>query len=126
VTPLVDRPDSDQHSSRLSPDGRWIAYSSNETGRQEVWLEPVPTSGKRYRMTQSGGRHPLWSPDGRSLYFDQDGRMWRVALFLGAETPKASEPKGLPIRGFQQGELRRQFDLLPDGRRFLMLFPVAR
>jgi Tol biopolymer transport system component len=124
VAPLVDRPDSEQHSSRLSPDGRWIAYSSNETGRQEIWLEPVPTTGKRFRMTQTGGRHPLWAPDGRTLYFDQDGRMFRVALFLDSEVPKASDPKGLPIRGFQQGELRRQFDLTPDGRRFVLLFPV--
>ena len=120
---LVDRPDSEQHSSRLSPDGRWIAYASNETGRQEVWLEPLPQTGKRFRITRNGGRHPLWSPDGTKLYFDQDGRMFRVDVFLGAELPKASEPKALPISGFQQGDLRRQFDLMPDGKRFLMLFP---
>jgi eukaryotic-like serine/threonine-protein kinase len=124
VSPLVDRQSSDQHSSRLSPDGRWLAYASNETGRQEIWLTRMPPDGERFRLTDTGGRHPLWSPDGSTLYFDQDGQMFRIQIFLGAAVPKASEPKSLRIRGFQQGELRRQFDLLPDGKRFLMLFPL--
>jgi eukaryotic-like serine/threonine-protein kinase len=123
ISPLIDRPGSEQHSSRRSPDGRWVAYASNETGRQEVWLEPLPVTGKRFRVTQDGGSHPLWSPDGRTLYYDRGGQLFRIDTFLGAETPKTGEEKALPIRGFQQGDLRRQFDLLPDGRRFLMLIP---
>ena len=122
-TRLVDRPGSEQHSSRLSPDLRWIAYASNETGRQEVWLEPLPQNGKRYQLTHEGGSHPLWSPDGTTLYFDRDRRMYRLRLFFGAEMPKASAPEALRIRDFEQGDLRRQFDLTPDGRRFLLLFP---
>jgi Tol biopolymer transport system component len=124
VKVLVDAPGSEQHSSRISPDGRWIAYSSNETGRQEVWVEPLPTNGQRYRMTQTGGRHPLWSPGGSTIYFDQDGQMFRMEISLAVNPPKAGEPKGLPIKGFQQGDLRRQFDLAPDGKRFVMLFPL--
>jgi serine/threonine-protein kinase len=124
VTPIVDRPGSEQHSSRLSPDGRWIAYASSETGRQEVWLEPMPRNGKRYRVTQEGGSHPLWSPDGRTVYFDRDHRLFRIPMFFGAEEPKAGAPKALPIRDFLQGDLRRQYDLLPDGRHFLMLYPA--
>jgi Tol biopolymer transport system component len=124
LRPLVDIPGSAQHSSRISPDGRWFAYASEETGRQEIWLEPLPPDGQRYRITQDGGRHPLWAPDGRTLYFDQDGQMFRVEVFLDSMPPKASDPRGLRIRGFRQGPLRRQFDLMPDGRRFLMLFPI--
>jgi eukaryotic-like serine/threonine-protein kinase len=126
VTKIVDYPASEQHSSRFSPDGRWIAYVSNETGRQEVWLEALPQDGKRYRLTQDGGRHPEWSPDGSRLYFDQGGQMYRVDIFTGAEVPKTSAPVALPIRGFQQGDLRRQYDLLPDGSGFVMLFRPAR
>ncbi len=125
VTRLVDIEGSDQHSSRISPDGRWIAYSSNETGRQEVWAEPLPQTGKRFQLTHDGGRHPLWSPDGRHLYFDQGGRLYRLDLTAGADGLAAGAPIPLPITGFQQGELRRQFDLMPDGKAFLMLFPVA-
>ncbi|MET0290952.1 MAG: hypothetical protein ABW136_01225, partial [Steroidobacteraceae bacterium] len=96
VTPLVDRPGSEQHSSRRSPDGRWIAYASNETGRQEIWLEPLPITGKRYRVTQNGGSHPLWAPDGRALYYDRDGQLFRRDTFLGAESPKTGDEKPLP------------------------------
>lgn len=125
VTSLVDREGSAQHSSRISPDGNWLAYASDETGRQELWLVRLGRTEQRYRITQDGGRHPLWSRDGKYLYFDRDDRMYRVELFLGSETPKVGEPKALPIQGFQQGPLRRQFDLMPDGKRFLMLFPVT-
>jgi len=124
ATVLVDVPGSAQHSSRISPDGKWLAYASDETGRFEVWLEPLPQTGKRFQLTRQGGRHPLWSPDGRTLYFDQDGRMFRMDVTLDAANTSASEPAALPISGFQQGEARRQFDLTPDGKAFLMLFAV--
>jgi serine/threonine-protein kinase len=126
ITRLVDIEGSDQHSSRISPDGKWIAYSSNETGRQEVWVEPLPQTGKRHQLTKAGGRHPMWSADGRRIYFDQDGRMYRLELTINGESVQAGAPEGLPITGFQQGDLRRQFDLMPDGRTFLMLFPVQK
>ena len=124
VTRLIDRPGSEQHSSRISPDGRWIAYSSNETGRQEVWLEPYPVTGKRYQLTRDGGRHPVWAPDSKTIYFDLGGKMYRLALSLSADAATAATPVELPISGFQQGENRRQFDITPDGRAFLMLFPA--
>ncbi|MFM1887684.1 MAG: Serine/threonine-protein kinase PknH [Pseudomonadota bacterium] len=124
VTTLVDREDSAQHSSRLSPDGHWLAYASDESGRQEVWLLRLGRPDLRYRITEEGGRHPLWSRDGKFLYFDRPDGLYRIELFLGSEIPKAGPPKALPIRGFQQGELRRQYDLMPDGRRFLMLYPA--
>jgi Tol biopolymer transport system component len=126
ITTLADQPNSEQHSSRISPDGRWIAYSSNETGRQEIWIEPLQRTGQRHRMTQTGGRHPLWAPDGKAIYFDQDGQMFRMGITFAANEPKASDPKGLPIKGFQQGDRRRQFDLTPDGKRFVMMFPVKK
>ena len=52
----------------MSPDGKWMAYASNETGRYEVWIEPFPRTGARYQVTRGGGSHPLWLPDGRALY----------------------------------------------------------
>ena len=125
VTRLIDLPGSEQHSSSISPDGKWISYASNETGRQEVWLEPLPQTGKRFQLTRQGGRHPVWTPDGSKLYFELDDRMFRLDLTLNADSPRASEPAPLPITGFQQGDLRRQFDLMPDGKAFLVLFPTA-
>jgi len=124
VTPLVGSPGSAQHSSAVSPDGRWLAYTSNETGRYELWLEPLPRTGMRYQVTRDGGSHPLWLPDGRSLYFDRSQQMFQLKLNLSAPTSSA-DPTSLPIKGFAQGEYRRQFELMPNGRQFLMLFPVA-
>lgn len=124
VTRLTDQPGSAQHSARISPDGRWLVYASDETGRQELWLEPLPTqTGQRFQVTKNGGRHPLWAPDGRTLYFDEGGKMYRMSVTLTDGTPLTGAPAELPISGFQQGEMRRQFDLTPDGRAFLMLFP---
>jgi Tol biopolymer transport system component len=123
VTRLIDLPGSAQHSSAVSPDGRWMAYASNETGRYEVWLEPLPPTTVRYRITSGGGSHPLWSSDGRSIYFDRDRQLFHLALNLDGPAP-IGEPKALPITGFAQAEFRRQFDLMPNGREFLVLVPV--
>lgn len=123
-TPFVDLPGSAQHSSSLSPDGRWMAYASNETGRYEVWIESVPRTGTRYQMTRDGGSHPLWRPDGRALYFDRDHQMFRLDVNT-QELSARVQPSALPVRGFAQAEYRRQFDLMPDGRQFLMLFPMS-
>lgn len=120
-TTLIDLPGSAQHSSAVSPDGRWMAYASNETGRYEVWLEPLPRTTARYQLTRDGGGHPMWRPDGRSLYFNRDQQMFRLPVNLAA--PATTEaPQPLPVSGFVQGDLRRQFDLTPDGRQFLMLY----
>lgn len=124
LAPFIDRPGSAQHSSDVSPDGRWIAYASNETGRDEVWLEPLPRTSVRYRLTTGDGSHPLWLPDGRSLYFTRDRQMFRLALNLDGPAP-AAPPQPLPITGFAQAEYRRQFDVMPNGREFLVLIPVT-
>jgi Tol biopolymer transport system component len=124
VTPIVDLPGSAQHSSAMSPDGRWMAYASNETGRYEVWIEPFPRTGARSQVTRDGGSHPMWLPDGQAVYFDRAGQMFRLAVNVKDLSARV-EPTALPIKGFAQAEYRRQFDLMPDGRQFLMLFPTS-
>jgi Tol biopolymer transport system component len=109
----------------VSPDGKWMAYASNETGRYEVWIEPYPQTGMRYQVTRDGGSHPMWLPDGQALYFDRDHQMFRLSVNTKDMSTHA-EPTPLPIKGFAQAEYRRQFDLMPDGRQFLVLFPLSR
>jgi eukaryotic-like serine/threonine-protein kinase len=123
VTPVVDLPGTAQHSSAVSPDGKWMAYASNETGRYEVWLMSLPPTTKRYQITTEGGSHPLWLPGGKSLSFDRGRQLFRVELNLDVPSA-AGSPVALPIKGFAQAEYRRQYDLLPNGKQFLMLFPV--
>jgi eukaryotic-like serine/threonine-protein kinase len=121
VTPVIDLPGSAQHSSSMSPDGKWMAYTSNETGRYEVWIEPFPRTGTRHQITRDGGSHPLWRPDGQAIYFDRDLQLFQLAVDT-KDMASLKTPTQLPIKGFAQAEYRRQFDLMPDGRRFLVLF----
>jgi len=123
TTLLIDLPGSAQHSSAVSPDGRWMAYASNQTGRYEVWLQPHPPDGKQYQLTRSGGSHPLWAPDGQSLYFDRARQLFQLVVNT-REPASVGEPTPLPIKGFVQAEYRRQFDLMPNGRQFLVLMPL--
>jgi eukaryotic-like serine/threonine-protein kinase len=112
---------SPQHSSHYSPDGRWIAYVSAETGRLEVYVRPAVGSDAAVQVSKTGGGHPLWSPDQKELYFDNGGQMYAVAITTSPSF-KAAAPAALPITGFIQGPLRRQYDLMPDGKHFLMMF----
>jgi eukaryotic-like serine/threonine-protein kinase len=121
ATAFAAVPGSPQHSSSFSPDGRWIAYVSAETGRLEVYVQSFPGPGPKIQVTKTGGGHPLWAPDQRELFFDNAGQVFAVEI--GTEPNlTVAEPKGLPIKGFVQGPLRRQYDLTPDGKQFLMLF----
>lgn len=123
VTPFVVMPGTAQHSSHFSPDGRWIAYASAETGRLEIYVRPFPAGTPAVRVTSGGGEHPLWSPDQRELFFDVGGRLFAVPIKVEPSF-SAGNPVALPITGYIQGPLRRQYDLMPDGKQFLMMFPA--
>ena len=123
ATPLIETPVSAQHSSRFSPDGKWIAYVSNEGGSFEVYVEPFPSTGAKYKISRKADSlHPVWSPDGRQLYFDDQQRMYSVQVQTQPMF-QASEPVAMPISGFLAGAVntRRQWDMTPDGKQFIML-----
>jgi Tol biopolymer transport system component len=122
AAPLIDNPGVSQHSSKFSPRGDWIAWTSTENGRPEVFVRSYPLTGARFQITTQGGGHPLWSPDGKEIFFDNNGQIFAVAVQT-AGTFSAAPPVALPITGFIQGPLRRQYDLMPDGKQFLMMFP---
>jgi len=122
ASPLVQIPKSSQHSSRVSPDERRIAYASDESGRFEVYVQPLPPAGAAFRVTTGGGEHPVWSPDGTELYFDRGGRLFTTSIRTDPVF-NAAAPVELPIAGFIQGPGRRQWDITSDGKQFVMLFP---
>jgi Tol biopolymer transport system component len=125
--PLITIPPTAQSGSRFSPDSRWLAYESNESGRAQIYVEPLPRSGQRYQITKNGGARPVWSPDGTKLYFDNNSGNPQLFVSNIRTQPAftASEPEPLPITGFiqPQGTYRRQFDIMPDGRQFLVMLP---
>jgi Tol biopolymer transport system component len=61
--------DHDERAGRLSPDGRWLAFLSFETGRGQIYVQPMPATGARWQVTQDGGKHPQWSASGKELYY---------------------------------------------------------
>lgn len=107
-----------QLSSRVSPDGRWLAYQQTESDGDTIYVEPLPGTGERTKI--ASGERPVWTPDGRELYFDHDGALHVVSIQTSPRV-SAGPPRRLPIAGFIQGFGRRTYDLAPDGRFFLML-----
>ncbi|MBZ5633258.1 MAG: hypothetical protein LAO55_09025 [Acidobacteriia bacterium] len=111
-------------TARFSPDGRWIAYTSNESGKNEVSVRPFDpvtgTSGKPTVLTSDGGRTPLWREDGKEIfYIDQDGMVTAMEVSIGTEL-KPAAPKHL----FQMPPGVTFWDVTPDGARFLMPVPA--
>jgi serine/threonine-protein kinase len=104
----------------LSPDGRWLAYVSDRTGTSEIWAMPYP-GGVAVRVSAAGGSEPVWSADGRELFYRDDDAMMAVAVGATAEFP-FGEPTEL-FRGtfvFFGAPALRSYDVARDGR-FLML-----
>jgi len=105
---------------RLSRDGNWLAYSSDESGRQEVYVQPFPGPGRRVQVSTGGGEQPTWSADGR-LFYREGSAMMVAQLSRGAEAAAVTSRRKL-FEGdfFGAGALTAAYDVSPDGRHFLM------
>ena len=106
--------------ARLSHDGAWIAYASEESYRTEVYVQPYPGPGGRTRVSLEGGSHPVWSADGRELFFLEEETVMVVAVKLGARFT-ASRPEALFVADAFELESDTSFDVSADGWRFLMI-----
>ena len=107
----------------LSPDGRWLAYVSNETGTREVFVRPFPAVDQgKWQISQGGGQSPLWGPNGRELFFRSDNNTVDVVDMargpdLAAHRVALRAPAGTV---FERNAYDRMFDISRDGRRFLI------
>jgi serine/threonine-protein kinase len=108
-----------EQTPRFSRDGRFVAYVSNESGRHEVYVQPYPATGKRWTVSTNGGTEPLWSPDGRTLFYRQGDRVMAVALETSAEF-LAGKPRQLFEEPFE-ADIYPNYDISPDGNRFVMV-----
>ena len=80
ASPVIVVPSSAQNVASISPDGRWLAYESDETGRMEIYVQPFPGTGGKFQITKDGGTYPLWSRDGKELFYLNLGRLFSVAF----------------------------------------------
>ncbi|MEO5579828.1 MAG: protein kinase, partial [Gemmatimonadaceae bacterium] len=110
---------------RLSPDGRWMAYVSNESGQDEVYVRPFPTMRGRWQVSGGGGTEPVWSPDGREIFYRNFERMLVAAASPAASGSSISvgARRQLFEAHFARGGSHAGYDITPDGRRFLMAQP---
>ena len=108
---------------RFSPDGRWLAYISDESGRFEIYVQPYPGPGGKWQISTEGGTEPMWNPNGRELFYRSGDKMMAVDI---ASQPSFSA--GTPRMLFE-GRYETpivpidNYDVSLDGQRFLMLKP---
>jgi Tol biopolymer transport system component len=118
--PYLQGPDN-QWFARFSPDAKWVAYSSDESGRYEVYAQTFPMPGKRVQISTAGGSSPVWNQNGTELYYaSADGQMMAVNLKVRVEAIEVSPPRALfrlsrntPVGG------TTLYDATEDGQRFL-------
>jgi serine/threonine-protein kinase len=123
VTPLVQTP-FNERNAEVSPDGRWLAYQADDSGRFNVYVRPFPDASSGFwQVSTDGGTRPLWARNSRELfYLSLTGALMRVGVTPGP-TWDATAPTKLfegryGARAIQAG---RTYDIAPDGKRFLMI-----
>jgi serine/threonine-protein kinase len=121
--PLLATP-FDERSARLSPDGRTLAYASNESGRFEIYATSFPEPGARLQVSVTGGEHPRWTRGGREIVFFSGEEIMAVGIETAAGL-EAGEPRKLfpfrPLLPQLEGAYRSYYDASSDGERFLLV-----
>jgi Tol biopolymer transport system component/predicted Ser/Thr protein kinase len=109
----------------FSPDGRWMAYNSNESGEMEVYVTQFPGPGGKWQVSTNGGTEPYWNADGREIfYLDATQNLVTVPVSTGV-TFKAGLPETLFDAGLFPLTTRNRYLVTDDGQRFLMLSPIS-
>ena len=112
---------SDEHSPVVSPDGKWLAYVSDESGREEVYVRTFPHPGAPVQVSVGGGREPRWARSGRELFYRNQHGM--VAAMVRTAPSFSVERRSVLFedKAYQSFEVGPAYDVHPDGRRFLMV-----
>jgi serine/threonine-protein kinase len=122
--PLVTSPFTEL-SPTFSPDGRWLAYSSNESGRNEIYVRPFPTTeAGRWQVSSGGGAEPRWSANGKEIFFLDPAAGMMAVPVQTAPAFTAGEPHRLFDASFALDlGFHQSYDVTPDGREFLLVAP---
>jgi Tol biopolymer transport system component len=114
---------ADERSPSLSPDGRWMAYYSDESGAFQVYVRAFPDKGGKWQVSNSGGMYPIWSRNGRDLFFETlDSHIMVAAYTVKGDSFAADKPRMWSDKQLGGGLLN--FDPTPDGKRIAALVPA--
>lgn len=115
---------AEERNGKLSPDGRWLAYVSNENGRYEVYVQPMPPTGTKWLVSRGGGLQPQWGADGHSLYYIAPDRKLMVMAVRTDGAAFAPLPAAAlmdtRITEWETGNMGVSYAVAPDGKRFLI------
>jgi Tol biopolymer transport system component len=122
LVPLVASPAGELYPA-LSPDGRWLAYASNESGAAEIYVRPFPqTATAKWQVSTAGGREPIWARSGRELfYLNGKGEMVSAEVQTGATFSVGKQRVLFPASDFARPGPVPSFSVGPDDKRFLMV-----
>jgi eukaryotic-like serine/threonine-protein kinase len=126
--PVFTRTRAADGAPQLSPDGHWMAYASEESGRREIYVQAYRGPGGRWQISNDGGNEPLWSASGRELFYWSGDRMMGVEISTQGEF-LAGKPRQILTGSYVRaagGYARANYDVSPDGQRFLMLKSVEK
>lgn len=117
-----------EYLGRFSPEPspRWVAYTSDESGRNEVYVQAFPEPRGKFQISTGGGMFPEWSPDGQELYFmSPDGKLMAASLKLGSDSVAPSRPRELFALPSGGTGVYQSYTLARGGKGFLVLAPVG-
>jgi len=115
-----------QDRATFSPNGRYVAYASSETGRPEVYVQTFPEHLGKWQISTSGGDQPAWRSDGKELFYaGPDNKIMSVDVRTGPGSFEASLPKPLFEQLLRNIGNRNDYAVSPDGQRFLMIVPAG-
>ena len=103
---------------RVFPDGRWLVYQSDESGKYEVYVRPFPGGGGKWQISTGGGQTPIWSRDGKDIFYESGtGKLTSVKVQPGDQTLSTGIPE--PLFDLEGREQFTVYDQSPDGTRFV-------
>jgi Tol biopolymer transport system component len=109
-------------TAQFSPDGRWIAYTSVESGRPEVYVQTFPPSGGKWQISTNGGVMPRWRSDGKEIFYSNSRALWAAGIRLAGQSVEIDTPKMLFPMDVWSGP-SFVYDVTPDGQRFFAIQP---